>query len=92
MQIPTVRVRAGDSYRIINESDFDPGMHVRWVEESVGSAPDGNLLKAAAEGAEIPGTVEEMPGELGEAIQEAPFELPPVKRGWPKGKPRKIQA
>ncbi len=30
MKLPTVKIRVGESYNIINESDFDAKIHVPW--------------------------------------------------------------
>lgn len=32
MTCPTVKVKAGDSHIVINESDFDPAVHVKFDE------------------------------------------------------------
>jgi hypothetical protein len=92
MILPTVKIRQGNGYQRINESDFDPAIHVLWVDPP---ADFTNLSKVIINGVEIPFNELVVNGvnmrtvNLGEGIQDIPDELPPVKRGWPKGKPRK---
>lgn len=56
--LPTVRVVSGDSYAIINESDYDPAVHVLLESPTViadgASAPaEGNDTSGASSGSTI---------------------------------------
>jgi len=44
MVCPTVKVQSGDSFAIINESDFDPKVHKKFAEPAVPPPPPpGNV-------------------------------------------------
>ena len=42
--VPTVKVKSGDSYAIINESDFDPAVHEKFNEPAPLPPPPGSDL------------------------------------------------
>lgn len=38
-EIPTIKVKSGDSYAIINECDFEPTVHEKFDEQDEAKAP-----------------------------------------------------
>lgn len=76
MQIPTVKIKAGDDYAVINEADFDAEKHER-VEDAP-KVPDRDAIATMskgevrewleAHGADVPKTVDEMRAALVEIM------------------------
>ena len=54
MRLPTVKIKKGDGFAIINERDFDPAKHRRYEEvqvETVRPRKRGRPRKAVTNGA-----------------------------------------
>lgn len=64
--IPTIKVKSGDSYAIINESDFDPKKHEKYdadpiTRESIATMRKGDVRDLLeAHGVDPKGTVADM--------------------------------
>lgn len=91
--LPTVQIRSGDSFCIINESDFDPAIHELWRYVQAGQVEIPNTGTATSLPVDPPGmetiTVSPETGLPGELAPEPPdgIIIPP-RRG--RGRPRKI--
>lgn len=66
MLVPTIRVRLkGGTHAVINESDFDPRKHERYVEPS--AKPEPATATEAAADAAAPGEAAEAPAAESES-------------------------
>lgn len=50
MKLPTVRVRSGDSFVVINESDFDPELHEIWEAPDAPESAQSGSTETTPEG------------------------------------------
>lgn len=80
MQIPTVKIKSGDGYAVINAEDFDPKTHTAVDEAPKSDVPDRDAIATMpkgevrdwleAHGADVPkgATVDEMRAALVETM------------------------